>query len=158
MIADRSIDEFSPVRTSRIRDLGAYDLIDGCYASGTLHVHLARRAVHGEQPLARHRRLAFHPSPRLSRADVTTARFIEPMRCRLVEALPGGDDWGYEIKRDAYSAVAVKTDELLGGIPEGHAKVVAEEPVGRIGNPEEIAAAVICGRPRPGDGRRPNVQ
>ena len=32
---------------------------------------------------------------------------------------------------------------FTGGTPEGVAKVVAEEPVGRMGKPEEIAAAVI---------------
>src|SRR3954465_1502730 len=34
-------------------------------------------------------------------------------------------------------------DRFTGGTPEGRAKVVAEEPVGRMGKPEEIAAAVI---------------
>jgi len=34
-------------------------------------------------------------------------------------------------------------DRFTGGTPEGRAKVVAEEPVGRMGTPEEIAAAVI---------------
>jgi NAD(P)-dependent dehydrogenase (short-subunit alcohol dehydrogenase family) len=32
---------------------------------------------------------------------------------------------------------------FTGGTPEGVAKVVAEEPVGRMGTPEEIAAAVV---------------
>ena len=32
---------------------------------------------------------------------------------------------------------------FTGGTPEGRAKVIAEEPVGRMGQPEEIAAAVI---------------
>jgi NAD(P)-dependent dehydrogenase (short-subunit alcohol dehydrogenase family) len=32
---------------------------------------------------------------------------------------------------------------FTGGTPEGVAKVVAEEPVGRMGKPEEIAAAVV---------------
>src|SRR5438045_1298310 len=32
---------------------------------------------------------------------------------------------------------------FTGGTPAGRAKVVAEEPVGRMGTPEEIAAAVI---------------
>ncbi|MDQ6678583.1 MAG: SDR family oxidoreductase [Acidobacteriota bacterium] len=32
---------------------------------------------------------------------------------------------------------------FTGGTPEGRAKVIAEEPVGRMGTPEEIAAAVI---------------
>ena len=34
-------------------------------------------------------------------------------------------------------------DRFTGGTPEGRAKVIAEEPVGRMGKPEEIAAAVI---------------
>jgi NAD(P)-dependent dehydrogenase (short-subunit alcohol dehydrogenase family) len=32
---------------------------------------------------------------------------------------------------------------FTGGTPEGRAKVIAEEPVGRMGTPEEIAAAVL---------------
>ena len=32
---------------------------------------------------------------------------------------------------------------FTGGTPEGRAKVIAEEPVGRMGKPEEIAAAVM---------------
>src|SRR3954466_1688112 len=32
---------------------------------------------------------------------------------------------------------------FTGGTPEGRAKVIAEEPVGRMGEPEEIAAAVV---------------
>ncbi|MGH8117301.1 MAG: SDR family oxidoreductase [Rhodanobacteraceae bacterium] len=32
---------------------------------------------------------------------------------------------------------------FTGGTPEGRARVIAEEPVGRMGKPEEIAAAVI---------------
>src|SRR4030095_2222459 len=32
---------------------------------------------------------------------------------------------------------------FTGGTPEGRAKVIAEEPVGRMGRPEEIAAAVL---------------
>jgi NAD(P)-dependent dehydrogenase (short-subunit alcohol dehydrogenase family) len=53
---------------------------------------------------------------------------------------------------------------FTGGTPEGRARVIAEKPVGRMGNPEEIAAAVMAvlgrgrlhGRPRHGDGRGPN--
>jgi NAD(P)-dependent dehydrogenase (short-subunit alcohol dehydrogenase family) len=52
-----------------------------------------------------------------------------------------------------------------GDTPEGRAKVIAEEPVGRMGKPEEIAEAVIwlCWEGAAfmighamGDGRRPN--
>jgi NAD(P)-dependent dehydrogenase (short-subunit alcohol dehydrogenase family) len=34
-------------------------------------------------------------------------------------------------------------DRFTGGTPEGRAKVIAEEPAGRMGKPEEIAAAVV---------------
>jgi NAD(P)-dependent dehydrogenase (short-subunit alcohol dehydrogenase family) len=34
-------------------------------------------------------------------------------------------------------------DRFTGGTPEGRAKVIAEEPVGRMGKPEEVAAAVV---------------
>jgi NAD(P)-dependent dehydrogenase (short-subunit alcohol dehydrogenase family) len=34
-------------------------------------------------------------------------------------------------------------DRFTGGTPEGRAKVISEEPIGRMGKPEEIAAAVI---------------
>ena len=34
-------------------------------------------------------------------------------------------------------------DRFTGGTPEGRAKVIAEEPVGRMGKPEEVAAAVL---------------
>jgi NAD(P)-dependent dehydrogenase (short-subunit alcohol dehydrogenase family) len=34
-------------------------------------------------------------------------------------------------------------DRFTGGTPEGRAKVIAEEPIGRMGKPEEIAAAVV---------------
>jgi len=34
-------------------------------------------------------------------------------------------------------------DRFSGGTPEGRARVIAQEPVGRMGTPEEIAAAVL---------------
>ncbi|SDC33465.1 short chain dehydrogenase [Belnapia rosea] len=34
-------------------------------------------------------------------------------------------------------------DRFSGGTPEGRAHVIAQEPVGRIGKPEEIAAAAL---------------
>jgi NAD(P)-dependent dehydrogenase (short-subunit alcohol dehydrogenase family) len=34
-------------------------------------------------------------------------------------------------------------DRFTGGTPEGRAKVVAEEPAGRMGKPEEVAAAAV---------------
>lgn len=34
-------------------------------------------------------------------------RFIEPMECRRVAALPQGSEWTYEIKQDGYRAIAL---------------------------------------------------
>jgi NAD(P)-dependent dehydrogenase (short-subunit alcohol dehydrogenase family) len=34
-------------------------------------------------------------------------------------------------------------ERFTGGTAEGRAKVVSEEPVGRMGSPDEIAAAVV---------------
>src|SRR5437762_7311858 len=34
-------------------------------------------------------------------------------------------------------------DRFTGGTPEGRAKVISEEPIGRMGQPEEIAAAIL---------------
>ena len=34
-------------------------------------------------------------------------------------------------------------DRFSGGTPEGRARVIAQEPIGRMGRPKEIAAAVL---------------
>jgi bifunctional non-homologous end joining protein LigD len=42
--------------------------------------------------------------------------FVEPMKCRLLEKLPTGDEWVYEIKFDGFRGLAIKegsTVELL---------------------------------------------
>jgi bifunctional non-homologous end joining protein LigD len=36
------------------------------------------------------------------------ARFVEPMKCLLVNRLPRGDDWTYEVKFDGFRALTVK--------------------------------------------------
>ena len=35
-------------------------------------------------------------------------QFVEPMRCKLVNDLPSGNQWQYEIKFDGYRALAIK--------------------------------------------------
>jgi bifunctional non-homologous end joining protein LigD len=42
-----------------------------------------------------------------SKLPATTARFIEPMRAKLTDALPEGDAWDYEIKLDGYRALLI---------------------------------------------------
>ena len=34
-------------------------------------------------------------------------------------------------------------DRFSGGTPEGRERVISQEPIGRMGKPEEIAAAVL---------------
>jgi NAD(P)-dependent dehydrogenase (short-subunit alcohol dehydrogenase family) len=34
-------------------------------------------------------------------------------------------------------------DRFSGGTPEGRERVIAQEPIGRMGKPEEIATAVV---------------
>ena len=36
-------------------------------------------------------------------------RFVEPMQCKLVQTLPEGKDWQYEIKYDGYRALGART-------------------------------------------------
>lgn len=39
--------------------------------------------------------------------------FVEPMQCKLGEALPEGPQWEYEIKLDGYRALAIRDDDRL---------------------------------------------
>ena len=38
---------------------------------------------------------------------VSKARFVTPMAARVVDALPGGEDWLYEVKFDGYRALVI---------------------------------------------------
>jgi ATP-dependent DNA ligase len=40
------------------------------------------------------------------------ARFIEPMPCLVVEKLPEGEAWEYELKLDGYRALAVNCTQV----------------------------------------------
>lgn len=46
-------------------------------------------------------------SPRVS-AKKTSPRYIEPMLCKSVAALPDDEEWSFEIKLDGYRCIAVK--------------------------------------------------
>ena len=43
-----------------------------------------------------------------SKLPAAAARFIEPMRAKLTDALPEGDAWDYEIKLDGYRALLIQ--------------------------------------------------
>ena len=40
-------------------------------------------------------------------------RFVEPMKCRLMERLPEAEEWVYEIKFDGYRGVAIKNKKKV---------------------------------------------
>jgi bifunctional non-homologous end joining protein LigD len=50
------------------------------------------------------------PQPDAALAHLPDARpvFVEPMKCKLADAPPQGDDWIYELKFDGFRALAVK--------------------------------------------------
>jgi len=48
------------------------------------------------------------PEVNLARLPSAPPEFVEPMKATLVENLPRGDEWAYEIKFDGVHAVAVK--------------------------------------------------
>ena len=50
---------------------------------------------------------------RQSTATRPKARFITPMAAQVVDALPDGDDWIYEVKFDGYRALIVKNGDRI---------------------------------------------
>jgi bifunctional non-homologous end joining protein LigD len=47
-------------------------------------------------------------APSVTAGAAETPRFMEPMKARLVEELPTGEDWLIELKHDGYRALAIK--------------------------------------------------
>src|SRR5215218_3125305 len=41
------------------------------------------------------------------------ARFVAPMAAQVVDALPDGDDWIYEVKFDGYRALLIKNGDRV---------------------------------------------
>lgn len=100
---------------------------------------------------------------RVARSDLLTSlpaalpRFVPPMQCKIVDRLPVGEEWRYELKLDGYRAEAVKTaagvrlisrnqKDLTGDYPE------LVEAVQALGMREgvldgEIVAVDASGRP-----------
>jgi bifunctional non-homologous end joining protein LigD len=50
---------------------------------------------------------------RLEGLPQARARYFEPMKCLLVDQLPEGDEWLYEIKFDGFRALAIKAEERV---------------------------------------------
>jgi bifunctional non-homologous end joining protein LigD len=50
---------------------------------------------------------------KLSQAKPLPVKFIEPMKARLIDSPPRGDDWIYEIKFDGFRALAFKNGESV---------------------------------------------
>ncbi len=50
--------------------------------------------------------------PRLARTAASPS-FVEPMTARVVDALPEGADWSYEVKLDGYRALLIKDDDRI---------------------------------------------
>ncbi|HYP05235.1 MAG TPA: non-homologous end-joining DNA ligase [Bryobacteraceae bacterium] len=132
--------------TVMVWDIGTYEIVEGNYYKGRLHIHLDGKKLKGEWMIERDgskgegswtltkvgkaikpvkdtsaltgRTLeeiatakgAVWQSNRLPDAKLT---FVEPMQCKLVEALPEGHQWEYEIKLDGYRALAIRDDERL---------------------------------------------
>jgi bifunctional non-homologous end joining protein LigD len=100
------------------------------------------------------------PDPKaLQDSPKQTARiaFVEPMRAKLAEDLPAGDEWVYEIKLDGYRALALKTageaelrsrnNNLLNARFPGIVKALERLPTDTILD-GEIVALDEDGRPR----------
>jgi bifunctional non-homologous end joining protein LigD len=53
------------------------------------------------------------PEPTRAKKTIKAPEFIPPMKATAVEALPGGDDWIYEVKWDGYRALAIKHGDTV---------------------------------------------
>jgi bifunctional non-homologous end joining protein LigD len=66
-----------------------------------------------------------------SRGRTFSGRFIEPMHARLVNTLPDGDDWLYEVKFDGYRALAVKNGDSVRLLSRRNKDLTADYPAVR---------------------------
>jgi bifunctional non-homologous end joining protein LigD len=64
----------------------------------------------------------------LERCPVETPKFIEPMKTRLVEALPPDKSWLLELKHDGYRALAVKKGDDVEIFSRSARQLTAEFP------------------------------
>lgn len=62
-----------------------------------------------KEPARRKRKPKPDPLDQLQKSlPSATPKFVEPMKCKLLENLPRGDDWVYEIKFDGFRGLAIK--------------------------------------------------
>jgi len=64
----------------------------------------------------------------LKRASAAAPKFIEPMRAALVDKLPEGDAWQYEVKFDGYRALAIKNGGELELLSRNNLKLNSRFP------------------------------
>jgi ATP-dependent DNA ligase len=77
---------------------------------------------------------------RAMRHAIASPEFVPPMRATLVDKLPEGPDWQYEVKWDGYRALAAKHGDSIrllslknNNLADSFSKVVeAVKPSGRI--------------------------
>src|SRR5207245_410767 len=77
------------------------------------------------------------------RCDVTRAEGVKAALARIVAAL---DYASQNIRVNAVCPGIIATpmmNRFTGGTAEGEQRVIAQEPIGRMGKPEEIAATVV---------------
>jgi bifunctional non-homologous end joining protein LigD len=80
-----------------------------------------KRSENKESVAEAHRRPTVEPGIRSERAAVSSlsdlpsakARFVEPMKAKLVEKPPGTGDWIYELKFDGIRLIAIKADKRV---------------------------------------------
>jgi bifunctional non-homologous end joining protein LigD len=115
-------------------DAGTYEIVEGTYRQGSLHMGLAGEKVRGEFRLRRDASKGAG-AWMVERAGGRAARaqFVEPMQCKLESELPEGSVWEYEAKLDGYRALAIKS--------AGQVSVVSRRNNPMTGDFPEIAAA-----------------
>jgi bifunctional non-homologous end joining protein LigD len=64
----------------------------------------------------------------LEAATAASPAFVEPMKCKLVSALPHDGDWVYELKFDGFRAIAVKSNSTTSLISRNRKDLSAQYP------------------------------
>ena len=58
-------------------------------------------------------RRAHPPATGIAHLPDVEPNFVQPMQCKLVDHLPAGPEWIYELKFDGYRALAVKAGQTV---------------------------------------------